>query len=102
MPDSPPSWKEPSEPSEPEEPEPTAKAYFAMMASSQRPLYDGAKISQLDAISQALAEKLKHGNTRSCFESHLQTYGNMLPEGHCLPKTMYETNKNPARAQHGL
>ena len=63
MPDSPPSREEPSEPSEPEEPEPTAKSFFDMMASSQRPLYDGARISQLDAISQALAEKLKHGNT---------------------------------------
>ena len=70
MPDSPPSQEEPEEPPEPEEPrepedpEPTAKAFFAMMASSQRPLYEGAKVSQLDAISQALAEKLKHGNTR--------------------------------------
>ena len=64
-----------------------------MMASAQRPLFEGAKISQLDAISQALAIKLEYGNTRSCFEAHLQTYGNMLPEGHCLPKSMYETKK---------
>ena len=99
MPDSPPSQEEPEEPPEPEEPrepedpEPTAKAFFAMMASSQRPLYEGAKVSQLDAISQALANKLQYGSTRSCFEAHLQTTGNLLPEGHCLPQSMYETKK---------
>ena len=48
MPDSPPTWEEPSEPEEPpepEEPEPTAKAFLDSMASAKRPLYDGAKIS---------------------------------------------------------
>ena len=102
MPDSPPSYEEPPEheepceeedPCEPEEPEPTAKAYYDMMELAGRPLYEGAKISQLDAISQVLAKKLQYGNTRSCFEDNLQTYGNMLPEGNCLPKSMYETKK---------
>jgi hypothetical protein len=84
---------EQEEPGEPEEPEPTAKAFLDMMASAKRPLYEGAKISQLDAISQVLADKAQHDNTRACFEAHLKTYGNMLPEGHCLPKSMYEAKK---------
>ena len=50
--------KEPEEPGEPEEPEPTAKAFIEMLASSKKPLYEGAKISQLDAISQLLALKI--------------------------------------------
>src|SRR5664279_3692127 len=90
MPDSPPQREEQPEP---EEPEPTAKAFLDMMASAKRPLYEGAKISQLDAISQALADKARYSTTRAGFEANLKTYGNMLPEGHCLPKTMHEAKK---------
>ena len=77
----------------PDEPEPTAKAFLEMMATAKKPLYPGAEISQLDAISQLLADKAKHGETRSSFEDHLKTLGNMLPKGHCLPRTMYESKK---------
>jgi hypothetical protein len=66
MPDSPPPQEEPlelEELPEPEEPEPTSKAFYDMMAAAKRPLYEGAKISQLDAISQALANKVQYGNT---------------------------------------
>jgi hypothetical protein len=96
MPDSPPPRDEPpepEEPAEPEEPEPTAKAFLDMMASAKRPLYPGAKISQLDAISQLLADKAKNDTTRASFEDNLKTFGNALPEGHCLPTSMYETKK---------
>jgi len=36
---------------EPEEPEETAKAFLDILASSRKPLYEGAKLSQLDDIS---------------------------------------------------
>ncbi|KAK1615507.1 hypothetical protein QYE76_021024 [Lolium multiflorum] len=84
---------EPEGPPEPEEPEPTAKAFYDMMAAAKRPLYEGAKISQLDAIAQVLADKAQFDSTRACFEKNLVTVGNMLPEGHCLPKTMYAAKK---------
>ena len=99
MPDSPPPQEEPAEsedpdePGEPEEPEPSAKLFLDMMASANRPLYEGAKISQLDAISQALNDKTRYHTTRAGFEASLNTYGNMLPDGHCLPKTMHEVKK---------
>jgi hypothetical protein len=100
-------WDEQSEPEEPpepegppqpeelpeEEPEPTARAFIDMMASARRPLYPGAKMSQLDGITQLLADKCMFESTRASFEKTLNTVGNMLPEGHCLPKTMYETKK---------
>jgi hypothetical protein len=100
-------WDEQSEPEEPpepegppqpeelpeEEPEPTARAFIDMMASARRPLYPGAKMSQLDGITQLLADKCMFESTRASFEKTLSTVGNMLPEGHCLPKTMYETKK---------
>ena len=59
---------EPEEPGEPEEPEPTAKAFLDMMASAKKPLYEGAKISQLDAISQLLADKAQYSTTCACFK----------------------------------
>ena len=95
QPDSPPREEtpEPEEPPQPEEPEPTAKAFFDMMAAAKKPLYTGAKISQLDAISQCLAVKCQHNATRSHYEDSLRTTSNMLPEGHCLPKSFHETKK---------
>src|SRR3954462_12399915 len=96
QPNSPPPREESPEPEEPlelEEPEPTAKAFLDIMAVTKRPLYEGAKISQLDAISQCLADKCQYSATRSHFEANLRICGNMLPEGHCLPKTFHETKK---------
>jgi hypothetical protein len=64
-----------------------------MMVAAKRPLYEGAQISQLDAISQALANKVQYGNTRASYKAGLGSTGNLLPEGHCMPKTMHETKK---------
>ena len=96
MPDSP--QEEPEEPPEPEvlpeeEPEPSAKAFIDMMASAKRPLYPGATVSQLDGIMQLVAAKCQFESTRAVFEKNLSIMGDLLPEGHCLPKTMYETKK---------
>ena len=55
MPDSPPP--------EPEEAEPVVKAFYAMLTAAKKPLYEGAKMSQLDAISQCLADKTHHNFT---------------------------------------
>ena len=82
----------PSE-NEPEEPEATAKAFLEVLASSKKPLYAGAKISQLDAISQLIAVKAEYGCSQKCFEAFLGVWANSLPEGHELPKSMYDTKK---------
>ncbi|KAK1645871.1 hypothetical protein QYE76_063676 [Lolium multiflorum] len=80
-------WDEQSEPEEPpepegppqpeelpeEEPEPTARAFIDMMASARRPLYPGAKMSQLDGITQLLADKCMFESTRASFEKTLST-----------------------------
>jgi len=78
---------------EPEEPEETAKAFLDILASSKKPLYEGAKLSVLDAISQLMAVKAEYGCSRGCFEAFLGVWANSLPEGHELPKTMYATKK---------
>jgi hypothetical protein len=41
--------------------EETANAFIEMLASSKKPLYEGAKISHLDAILQLLAVKAEYG-----------------------------------------
>ncbi|KAK1695244.1 hypothetical protein QYE76_011941 [Lolium multiflorum] len=91
VPDSPPP--EPEAPPEPEEPEPTAKAFYDMIAAAKRPLYEGAAISQLDAISQCLADKTRYNTTREGFEASLKTTGNMLPKDHCLPQSLHATRR---------
>ncbi|TVU11069.1 hypothetical protein EJB05_44631, partial [Eragrostis curvula] len=65
---------------EPEPPEPTAKAYYDMLDSAQRPLHGHANVSQLDAIARN-------------FDVMLTVIASMLPEGHILPKNMYESQK---------
>lgn len=82
----------PSE-NEPEEPEATAKAFLKVLASSKKPLFAGAKLSQLDAISQLIAVKAEYGCSQKCFEAFLGVWANSLPEGHQLPKSMYATKK---------
>jgi hypothetical protein len=102
MPDSPPSWEEapeleeppePEEPPEQEIPEPTTKAFYNMLVAAKKPLYEGASISQLDAISQCLADKTQYSTTRNGFETSLRKTGNILPKGHCLPQSLHETRR---------
>uniref|UniRef100_A0ACD5XP76 Uncharacterized protein n=1 Tax=Avena sativa TaxID=4498 RepID=A0ACD5XP76_AVESA len=95
-PEGPDESEEPNEPEEMgelEEPEAIAKAFLDMMASAKKPLYPNATISQLDAVSQLLADKAKNGWNRAGYENNLKTLANMLPEGHCLPRNMYESKK---------
>ena len=64
-----------------------------MIEAAKKPLYPNSPMSQLDAISQCLANKTQYNFTRDGFEASLRTSGNMLPKGHCLPKSLHETKK---------
>jgi len=78
---------------EEEEPEATAKAYYDMLAAAQQPLHGHTKVSQLDAIGRLMAVKSQFTLSRDAFDVMLQVIGSMLPEGHILPKSMYEAQK---------
>ena len=78
---------------EEEEPEATAKAYYDMLAAAQQPLHGHTKVSQLDAIGRLMALKSQFTLSRDAFDVMLQVIGSMLPEGHILPKSMYEAQK---------
>jgi hypothetical protein len=73
-----------------EEMEPTAKAFYDMMSSAQKPLHDRTSVSQLDAIGRLMGFKSKCSMIREHFDGMLTVIGNLLQDGHILPKSMYE------------
>jgi len=76
-----------------EEPEATAKAYYDMLSAAQKPLHSQTNVSQLDGIGRVMALKSQCNMSRDAFDAMLTVFGSMLPEGHILPKSMYESQK---------
>ena len=64
-----------------------------MLAAAQEPLHGHTKISQLDAIARLMAVKSQFTLSRDAFDVMLTVIGTLLPEGHILPKSMYEAQK---------
>ena len=78
---------------EEEDPEETAKAFYTMMEAAQKPLHEKTMVSQLDAISRLIALKSRLSLSRDGFDAMLTVLGKLLPEGHILPKNMYESQR---------
>jgi len=76
-----------------EEPEETAKAYYDMLSSAQKPLHGDTTVSQLDAIGRVMALKSQYSMSREHFDATLTIIATLLPAGHVLPKNMYESQK---------
>ena len=76
-----------------EVPEPTAKAFYDMLSAAQQPLHEHTKVSQLDGIARLMAVKSQFSWSRESFDVLLTVVGTLLPEGHILPKSMYESKK---------
>jgi hypothetical protein len=76
-----------------EEPEGSAKAFYDMFASAQKSLHGHTKVSQLDAIGRVMALKSRYSLSRDTFDGIVTVIGSLLPEGHILPKSMYESQK---------
>jgi hypothetical protein len=74
-----------------DEPEETAKAYYDMLSSAQKPLHEKTTVSQLDAIGRLMALKSQCGMSRDNFDSLLVVVASLLLEGHVLPKNLYES-----------
>jgi hypothetical protein len=73
--------------------EPTAKVFYDMMSSAQKPLHDWTIVSQLDAIGRLMGFKSECNMSREHFDGILTVIGSLLPDGHILPKSMYESQK---------
>ena len=78
---------------EKEEMEAATKAFYEMMNSAQKPLYDRSSVSELDAIGRLMALKSELNISRDGFDKMLIVIGTLLPEGHILPKSMYDSQK---------
>jgi hypothetical protein len=73
--------------------EATAKAFYDMMSSAQKPLHDQTTVSQLDAIRRLMGFKSECSMSREHFNGMLTVIGSLLPASHILPKSMYESQK---------
>jgi hypothetical protein len=73
---------------EQEEMEATAQLFYDMMDSTQKPLHDRTKVSQLDAIGRLMGLESELNLSREGFDKMLVVIGNLLLEGHILPKSM--------------
>jgi hypothetical protein len=76
-----------------DEPKPTAKAFYDMFDTAQKPLYCQTKVSQLDAIGHVMAFKSQYNMSRDAFDGLLTVIVSLLLEDHVLPKSMYEAQK---------
>jgi hypothetical protein len=76
-----------------EDPEETAKAFYEMMSSAQKPLHEKTTMSQLDAVGRLLGLKSQLSLSRDGFNLMLAVLGTMLPKDHTLPKNTYESVK---------
>ena len=64
-----------------------------MMDSAQKPLHDRSTVFQLDAIGRLMGLKSELNLSGPGFDKMLAVIGTLLPEGHILPKSMYESQK---------
>ena len=78
---------------EKEEMEAATKAFYEMMNSAQKPIYDRSSVSELDAIGRLMALKSELNISQDGFDKMLIMIGTLLPEGHILPKSMYDSQK---------
>jgi hypothetical protein len=71
--------------------------FYDMMDSAQKPLHDWSTVSQLDANGRLMGLKSELNLSREGFDKMLAVIGTLLPEGHILPKSMYEAQMGACR-----
>jgi hypothetical protein len=74
-----------------EEMEASAQAFYAMMDSAQKPLHARTTVSQLDAIGCLQGLKSELNMSQEGFDKMLAVVAILLPSGHILPNSMYES-----------
>jgi hypothetical protein len=68
-----------------------AKLLYKMMDSAKIPLHENTTVSQLDDIGRLLGVKSELNISRTGFNRLLVVVGSLLPKGHSLPTSMYES-----------
>jgi hypothetical protein len=76
-----------------EDSEENTKQYYDTLFAAQKPLHEHTEVTQLDAIACLMAFKSNRHLSRDGFDDLLAVVGSLLPKGHLLTKSMYESNK---------
>jgi hypothetical protein len=71
----------------------STKQYYDTLFAAQKPLHPHTEVTQLDAIAHLMAFKSDSNLSRDGFDGLLVIIGSLLPHGHLLTKSMYESNK---------
>jgi hypothetical protein len=64
-----------------------------MLSLAQKLLHEKAMVSQLDAIGRLMGLKSHYNMSRACFDGMLAVIGGLLPEGHILSSSFYESQR---------
>ncbi|KAI5323815.1 hypothetical protein L3X38_032888 [Prunus dulcis] len=67
--------------------------FLNVLGDGDKPLYPGSNVTKLTALVRLYNLKAKYGLSDSGFTDLLICFGEILPEGHHLPSSMYEANK---------
>jgi hypothetical protein len=76
-----------------EEPEQSTKKFYEAAFAAQKPLHPHTEVTQLDAVARLIAFKCQRNLSRDKFDDLLVVIGNILPKGHILIKSFYESTK---------
>jgi hypothetical protein len=73
--------------------EESAKAFFKMLESAQKPIHEHTTVSQLDVIGRVMGLKAELNLSREDFDKMVAMWGSMLPKRHSMPNNLYESEK---------
>jgi hypothetical protein len=76
-----------------EDSEKNTKQYYDTLFAGQKPLHPHTEVTQLGAITRLMAFKCDRHLCRDEFDDLLAIVGSLLPQGHLLTKSMYESTK---------
>jgi hypothetical protein len=76
-----------------EEPEQSTKKFYEAVFAAQKPLHPHTEVTQLDAVARLMAFKCQSNLSRDKFDDLLVVIGSILPKGHILTKSFYESTK---------
>jgi hypothetical protein len=92
-PENPNAEETPQEAQTSEEPEQSTKKFYEAMFAAQKPLHPHTEVTQLDAVARLMAFKCQSNLSRDKFDALLVVIGSILPKGHILTKSFYESTK---------
>jgi hypothetical protein len=73
-----------------DEPTTDAKAFYALLAASNDPHHSYTSVALLTVVARLMAVKSQYNLPIECINKLLDLFGDVLPENHKMPKTLYE------------